>query len=213
MSIKSEIRTKAKAAAEMVQRDLIADAACQVLAREGLEAASMRRIAQELDSTTGLLTHYFPTKEDLLLHSLERAGEKLRETPEGEFVPVPRTISEVLDLYCLTLPVEGSNRTYWQVLLCFRAATIGNDRMRIAYGELRSRNVAVMHRALAVDLGLSSDDPTVIEMARVIEGVMIGLGMSMLDEPGSLTPDVVRREIDSVIDCLLAPHRGGNRSI
>ena len=38
----------------------------RVIARDGLDKASMRAIAQELGCTTGVLTHYFRDKEAML---------------------------------------------------------------------------------------------------------------------------------------------------
>ena len=48
----------------------VAKAAWQVIIREGLDRTSMRAIAQELGSSTGVVTHYFRDKEDLILFAL-----------------------------------------------------------------------------------------------------------------------------------------------
>lgn len=49
----------------------VAQAAWRVLVREELDCTSMRAIAQELGSFTGVVTHYFRDKEELILFALE----------------------------------------------------------------------------------------------------------------------------------------------
>ncbi|MEO0804599.1 MAG: helix-turn-helix domain-containing protein, partial [Cyanobacteria bacterium J06642_2] len=55
----------------------VAEAAWRVIVREGLDRASMRAIAQELGTSTGVVTHYFRNKEDLTLFALERVFENV----------------------------------------------------------------------------------------------------------------------------------------
>jgi AcrR family transcriptional regulator len=54
------------------RRDAIALAAAEVIADRGLERATMRDIAAALGVTTGVLTHYFPSKDALLRHTKTR---------------------------------------------------------------------------------------------------------------------------------------------
>jgi AcrR family transcriptional regulator len=44
----------------------LVQAAWRVIATEGIQAASLRRVAREADCTTGLITHYFADKNDLV---------------------------------------------------------------------------------------------------------------------------------------------------
>jgi AcrR family transcriptional regulator len=53
------------------QKADIARAAIRVMARDGLERATMRKIAAELGSTTGLLTHYFADRDALVAYALD----------------------------------------------------------------------------------------------------------------------------------------------
>jgi AcrR family transcriptional regulator len=70
-------------------REEIAAAALQVIARRGVAAASLRQVAHELNRTTGVLTHHFRDRDDLLDQAvtvattavLERAMPVLGEDP------------------------------------------------------------------------------------------------------------------------------------
>jgi AcrR family transcriptional regulator len=72
-------------------REEIAIAALRVIARRGVAAASLRQVAHELGRTTGVLTHHFRDRADLLEHAvavaasaiLERAMPVLGEDPSA----------------------------------------------------------------------------------------------------------------------------------
>ncbi len=52
------------------RRAAIVEAALRVIAGAGLENATVRRIAHEAVSTTGLVTHYFANKDEILIAAL-----------------------------------------------------------------------------------------------------------------------------------------------
>ena len=53
------------------RRAEIVSAAGRIIEQKGLEGASLRAIARELGCTTGVLTHHFVSKEDLLHAALD----------------------------------------------------------------------------------------------------------------------------------------------
>ncbi|MEU6804989.1 TetR/AcrR family transcriptional regulator [Streptomyces neyagawaensis] len=61
------------------RRQRILDTAVDHFGRWGFHAASLARIAKDVGITQGGLLHHFPSKEDLLLHVLERADAGDRE--------------------------------------------------------------------------------------------------------------------------------------
>ncbi|MDG5808115.1 helix-turn-helix domain containing protein [Streptomyces ossamyceticus] len=61
------------------RRQRILDTAVDHFARSGFHASSLARIAKDAGITQGGLLHHFPSKEDLLLHVLERADATGRE--------------------------------------------------------------------------------------------------------------------------------------
>src|SRR6516225_5909049 len=52
------------------RRDEIALVACRVVAAHGFDGASMVRIARESGYTTGMLAHYFDSKQDIITAAL-----------------------------------------------------------------------------------------------------------------------------------------------
>src|SRR4051812_36063007 len=61
-----------------LSQDLIVDTALQVLRAEGLDAVSMRRVAQELDTGPASLYAHVSNKEELLELMLDRIASEIR---------------------------------------------------------------------------------------------------------------------------------------
>ncbi|MFM9370694.1 TetR/AcrR family transcriptional regulator [Streptomyces sp. Da 82-17] len=85
----SSVQRKRVRKSPAARRAEIVDAAAQVALTEGLECITLRRIAEELDVRPGLISHYFPSAEDLVAEAFGRAaGRELDallpdERPDG----------------------------------------------------------------------------------------------------------------------------------
>jgi AcrR family transcriptional regulator len=71
------------------RRDEIAHVACQVVASHGFERATVARIARAAGYTTGMVAHYYDSKQDIILAALRlmllRIEQRLtRERATGE---------------------------------------------------------------------------------------------------------------------------------
>jgi AcrR family transcriptional regulator len=58
------------------RRERIAAALLRVAARQGLEAVSLRHVATEAGVTTGMVQHYFPSKDAMMDFALATVGER-----------------------------------------------------------------------------------------------------------------------------------------
>src|SRR5918998_4180053 len=67
------------------RREELAAAVWRLAAREGLEAVTVRRVAEEAGWSTGALVHYFPDKEALLLFAFRTVADRvMRRVAEAE---------------------------------------------------------------------------------------------------------------------------------
>jgi TetR/AcrR family transcriptional regulator, regulator of biofilm formation and stress response len=97
----------------IARRDALLDAVLQVVAEEGVDAVTHRRVAQAARLPLASTTYWFDSKEHLLMAALERAAEsdieRLRafvgEAPEHVPDPVGRVVGAILD------PVDDSAQT------------------------------------------------------------------------------------------------------
>ena len=59
----------------------VSEAVWRVLAEHGFGGLTLRAVATEMGASTGLLTHYFPSKQALVTHALEIAAERTDARP------------------------------------------------------------------------------------------------------------------------------------
>ncbi|HEY1492607.1 MAG TPA: TetR family transcriptional regulator, partial [Steroidobacteraceae bacterium] len=67
------------------RRNEIALVACRVVAQHGFDQATIVRIAREAGYTTGMVAHYFDTKQDIVTAALRLILRRIEErlTPSG----------------------------------------------------------------------------------------------------------------------------------
>ena len=109
-------RTRPRGAA---RREALLDAVLQVVADEGVDAVTHRRVAEVAGLPLASTTYWFESKEHLLTAALERAAERdierlqafIREDPTGAADPLERAVGAILD------PVEDAGPTSRSLLL------------------------------------------------------------------------------------------------
>ncbi len=92
----------------------ILEAACDLIAAEGIDEVRIARVATRAGASTALVHHYFSTREELLeqalIHSFEQAGdERFQRPPEAEETAagaLARGIGECL-------PLAGTQEREW----------------------------------------------------------------------------------------------------
>jgi len=92
----------------------ILDAACDLIAADGIDEVRIARVARRAGASPALVHHYFSTREELLeqalIHSFELAGDERFQQPTG----APETATEALArgiAECLPLP--GAQEREW----------------------------------------------------------------------------------------------------
>jgi AcrR family transcriptional regulator len=93
-------------------REVILDAALELMSQQGVAGSSMRQLAAACDCNVATLYHYFPSKADLLRSVIEerRYGERLSiETPpvDPSLPPRERLIALLTWLWWVTLEEEA----------------------------------------------------------------------------------------------------------
>jgi AcrR family transcriptional regulator len=82
------------------RRDEIALVACQVVAGHGFEQATVARIARAAGYTTGMVAHYYDSKQDIILAALrlilKRIEERLTRERDGGEANLLSVLSEAI---------------------------------------------------------------------------------------------------------------------
>src|ERR1700744_5309632 len=94
--------------AERDARERILEAACDLIAADGIDDVRIARVAMRAGASTALVHHYFSTREELLeqalLHSFEKAGDERFADTGGE---APTATAALADAIEECLPVPG----------------------------------------------------------------------------------------------------------
>ncbi|WP_340645943.1 TetR family transcriptional regulator C-terminal domain-containing protein [Phenylobacterium sp.] len=115
------------------KRSEFVDASLDVIAREGLGAATLRRIAAEAGCTTGSVTHYFSGRDVLLVEALRSAhyaaAFRMTQAAAAAGSDAARLEAVVLE----SLPLDAVRLREWKVWQGFWSATS-------ASGDLAAEN-------------------------------------------------------------------------
>jgi AcrR family transcriptional regulator len=123
--------------------DEIGRAVRRVLERDGVEQTTMRNVATELGSTTGLLTHWVADRAGLLHLALRATADEQSARAAAVITRRPRDIAAAFDEY---LPLDDARRAEMRVWLGFWALALSDatlqEEHRDRYRGFRSRFVA-----------------------------------------------------------------------
>lgn len=182
------------------RRQRIAGALLRVVARDGLAAVSLRHVAGEAGVTTGMVQHYFPSKDSMMEFAMRTASasyenrirEGLAELGEN---PTPREIIGIL-LGAL-LPADEAGEGDARVALAFQAYAVTHAD---AAAYLEEGNVLLRtHLAGLIRANSSHPDPAVA--ATGLLGTAEGLAIHMLT--GTLSAADARGALANLIDAVL----------
>jgi AcrR family transcriptional regulator len=98
------------------RRDRIAEVAIEIIAQEGLEAATIRRIAAEMGASIRVITHYFADKDELLFSVYRTMAE------QGQTRIMEAIASDPADLMAGLLAMTAMDKSAfqrWRVYVSF----------------------------------------------------------------------------------------------
>ncbi|MBB4741205.1 AcrR family transcriptional regulator [Actinoplanes octamycinicus] len=184
---------------EARRRD-VSEAVWRVLAGKGFTGLTLRAVAAELGATTGLLTHYFPTKQALVGYALDILEQRTLGRPRrtgGDGLAAFR--DALLDILPLTAAATDSNRIWvssWDTALS-DAGLSGDYARKYAAGRDRLRDRV----AAAQQLGeLPPGDPGAI--AAGAQAFVLGLVVQALFDPAAFPPERQVAMLDTYLAAL-----------
>src|SRR5690349_10960810 len=118
----------------------ILDAACDLIAEDGIDEVRIARVATRAGASTALVHHYFSTREELLeqalIHSFERAGEdRFGGAPEPQESATDGLARAIAD--CLPLP--GPQEREWVLWVELWLRAVRDPDLRPVAARLYSR--------------------------------------------------------------------------
>lgn len=184
------------------RRREVIDAAFQVISQVGLEGATLRAIAEQAGFTTGVIGHYFRSKEDLL-------AAALRASTEDTYQRIARAVgsSEGLDAVRAAvvevLPDNPHVAREWAVWLCYWGRSVGADPLvkhhRMLYEEWHTLLTKFLINA--AERGELGSQLTPEDAADCIISVLYGIAVQTTIN--GMTPEQQHRQFANALDSLI----------
>jgi len=126
------------------RRDEIALIACRVVARHGFEQATIVRIARAAGCTTGMIAHYFDTKQEIIVAALRLILRRIeaRLSQAG-------SAADLLTLLSEALPLDQTRYMECAVWMAFWGQVPADKRLKRINAWLHREYLRLFERCLA----------------------------------------------------------------
>jgi TetR/AcrR family transcriptional regulator, transcriptional repressor of bet genes len=165
------------------RRERIAEAAWRIIEREGPDGANLRRIARETGHTTGVVTHYFRDKRELMAFAFGLVVD--RSTSRMARAAAEAGITEAL---AQLLPLDEARRRETTVWLALMSASLTDPdlavELRQRYRRAREATLPMFRTALEKTRREDPDD-VADELLAVVDGITV----DALTDPERYPPD------------------------
>ncbi len=160
------------------RRTTIASAAAELIAEEGVEAATMKRIGARAGGTTGAVTHYFTDKDELILAALLLVDSSMQR----RFATALETTETPLDALLAVLPNDVESRRDWRVWSVFSDYATRSETLMAQYRISTSAWLDAAVDAIAGQHGRTHDE------AR-LDAEMVVAVVDAIGDAASIDPD------------------------
>jgi AcrR family transcriptional regulator len=189
------------------RREELAAALWRLVLRDGIEAASVRRVAAEAGWSTGSLRHYFETQSDLLTFAMELVVQRVTARVEA-LTPDPDPRPTAARLLHEVLPLDAERHAEMQVWLAFTARSFVEPGLR-ALRDRAHTGLRSLCRAAVELLGAPSVEPEAERLHALIDG----LALHAVLDPATTTPErqveLLAAQLDALEACAAREARLG----
>jgi AcrR family transcriptional regulator len=182
------------------RREIFAAAALRVIMRAGVGGLTVREVAKEAGFTTGALTHYFQSKDQVLIEASEYSAKLVRPKMERSAKDAS-AVDALRKVIADALPTTVANRGMWRIWVGFWERSSYNPDvarvMRLRYDEWRNRLAALIRRAQ--DQGeMPSDfdaDLAAQELIALIDGIAVQVLLGVGKIPAARQREMIETRI------------------
>jgi AcrR family transcriptional regulator len=188
------------------RRRELADAACRVIARNGLGGTTLAHVADESGWSIGSIRYYFPNKDELVASALWRVGERVDDRIRRR-AGVGMTMSDLRIAATELLPLDDERREDALVHLAFLAqAAVAPELSDAAEGAARrlqeplASRIAHLVRSGELPAGLDAEDA-----AARLRVLLDGLRVQLVTTPRQTTAEWALLVLDDFLAALAVP--------
>ena len=182
------------------RREIFAAAALRVIMRAGVGGLTVREVAKEAGFTTGALTHYFQSKDQVLIEASEYSAKLVRPKMERSAKDAS-AVDALRKVIADALPTTVANRGMWRIWVGFWERSSYNPDvarvMRLRYDEWRNRLAVLIRRAQEQGEMPSGFDADLAaqELIALIDGIAVQVLLGVGKIPAARQREMVETRI------------------
>jgi TetR/AcrR family transcriptional repressor of bet genes len=188
------------------RRAELRDAVWRLASRDGLEAVTVRAVADEAGCSTGALVHYFADKEDLLLFAFRTVADRVMRRVAAAEERTTDPLELVRAMLVEGLPLDRERQAEVRVWFAFLGLALTRPALardqRLTYRAWRDR--VAERLAEAKEQGVLRADVDPETQAAALVGLVDGLAVQATFEPRALGAERQLELVDACLDQLRA---------
>lgn len=163
----------------------------------------MRAVAAELDASTGVVTHYFASKDELQNFALDLLARSVEERQRPTAAPGMATLRTLL---LGMLPVSAEAATANRIWISSWDVVLADSRLAAVHAKSYADSRARLEDAIrtAQDDGdlIEADPADPADLAATLHAFTLGLTVQAVLDPGAFPPDRQIALTDAYLDRL-----------
>lgn len=160
-------------------RDSIAELACGIVAREGLHALTMRRVAAEAGTSRAIVSTYFRDMRDLVLATFQWvAAQQVRqfEDAEARGLGVAGCVESLL-------PLDQRRLDDWRVTIAYLGYAAADEELAAIERQRLDGAVVRFERLLMQEQGVARSTAAIRREAQRIVSSLLGVAIDYAFDP------------------------------
>lgn len=123
------------------RRAALIDATSREIAERGLANVTLRSIARVNGWSTGILTHYFADKHELLMATFNERADRSRRAIDTAIAAGSSQLDAAIEA---ALPLDEERTIDWRVYLAYMGAAVGEPELRQLHRQRQRRFAATI---------------------------------------------------------------------
>lgn len=181
------------------RRREIAEVAMDLIAREGLEATTLNRIAKEMGASIRVITHYFADKDTLLFWVYRLMAQQGQEALSEVLARNPADLARMLTTMC---GGDEASLKRWRVYVAFWDKATRSPQFAAEQQLWIERTLELVGEVVGAMLGPLAD---VRPLARELLSLVHGMSVQRILDPDSWTAQTIAAVIERRVRELRAP--------
>lgn len=175
-----------------------------MLAAQGFARLTLRAVAEQLDASTGVVTHYFATKDELRAFALEVLRESLDERQRVDAQPGMPTLRTLL---LGVLPINAANAAANRVWISSWDVVLADPKLTATYARTYAESRLRIEDAVRDAQRASELDPAdPADLAAALHAFTLGIAVQAVLDPDAFSPARQIALTDAYLNSL-APQR------